>query len=402
MPRRRSKPFHAVLTLAAAFSLAAFLPVIAKAGDPDGLYNWPTHAKLGDGTDIGLILRYQYDINEFSNDNGKFGDSHTNRRKYLGFYVKKPGVYDASVYYDFQSKQWQDAFARLQSKAVFGEDLGAVRFGQSKTPVSFEGVTTSTQTTFIELALPSQAVYENRRVGLDWAIQRPHWLASLGYYGKNLTGKNRGHTIAARVAWVPIHEETDVLHLGVAASQEHPYGLVNALGVQQPATASFKSTPEAGLTTVALVSSGTLSGVDHINRLGLEELWIHGPWSVQGEYLQAQTKFHLPKPNYDLSGYYVFGSWVLTGESRQYHDGNVSNVIPSRPWGAVELAVRYSHLDLNDGRVQGGKEHDWTAGANWYLGTHLRLQANYIRAFSDKKGLVIDPHIFELRAEIFI
>lgn len=402
MPRRRAKPFHAVLTLAAAFSLAAFLPAGAKAGDPDGLYNWPTHAKLGDGTDIGLVLRYQYDVNNFSHDDGKFADSHTNRRKYLGFYVKKPGVYDASVYYDFQSKQWQDAFARLQSKAVFGEDLGAVRFGQSKTPVSFEGVTTSTQTTFIELALPSQAVYENRRVGLDWGIQRPHWLASLGYYGKNLTGKNRGHTLAARVAWVPIHEKTDVLHLGVAASQEHPYGLVNALGVQQPATASFKSTPEAGLTAVALVSSGTLSGVDHINRLGLEELWIHGPWSVQGEYLQAQTKFNLPKPNYDLSGYYVFGSWVLTGESRQYHDGNVSNVIPSRPWGAVELAVRYSNLDLNDGRVQGGKEQDWTAGANWYLGTHLRLQANYIRAFSNKKGLVIDPRIFELRAEIFI
>lgn len=400
MPRR-PKPFHAVLTLVAAFLLAASIPT-AKAGDPDWLYNWPTHAQLSEGTDIGLVLRYQYDLNDFSNDEGKFTDAHTNRRKYLGFYVKKPGVYDATVYYDFQSKQWQDVFARLQSKAVFGEDLGAVRFGQSKTPVSFEGVTTSTQTTFIELALPSQAVYENRRVGLDWAIQRQHWLASLGYYGKNLTGKNRGHTVAARVVWVPIHEATKVLHLGVAASQERPYGLVNALGVKQPATTSFKAPPEAGLTTVSLISSGTLTAVKHINRLGLEGLWIDGPWSVQGEYLRAQTTFDVPRPNYDLSGYYVFGSWVLTGESRQYHDGNVSNVIPAHPWGAVELAMRYSDLDLNDGRVQGGKVHDWTAGANWYLGTHLRLQANYIRAFSNKKGLVIDPHIFELRAEIFI
>jgi len=399
MPRRRSKPFHA---LAAWSALAMLASTAAKAGDADWLYHWPTHAQTSDGTDIGLILRYQYDVNDFSNDDGKFRDSHTNRRRYLGFYVKKPGVYDATVYYDFQSKQWQDVFARLQSKAVFGQDLGAVRFGQSKTPVSFEGVTTSTQTTFIELALPSQAVYENRRVGLDWAIQRPHWLASLGYYGKNLTGKNRGHTVAARAAWVPIHEAKNVLHLGVAASQERPYGLVNALGVQQPATASFKAPPEAGLTTTTLVSSGTLSGVSHINRLGLEGLWIDGPWSVQGEYLQAQTRFEVPRPDYDIAGYYVFGSWVLTGESRQYHDGNVSNVIPDHPWGAVEFAVRYSELDLNDGRVQGGKEHDWTAGANWYVGTHLRLQANYIRAFSNRRGLVIDPHIFELRAEIFI
>lgn len=401
MPRR-STIVHAVLTLAAAVALGAAAPVRADSGDSDALYNWPTHVHTSDGTDIGLVLRYQYDVNDFAHDDGKFADAHTNRRKYLGFYIKKPGVYDATVYYDFQSKQWQDVFARLQSRAVLGEDVGAIRFGQSKTPVSFEGVTTSTQTTFIELALPSQAVYENRRIGLDWAIQRPHWLASLGYYGQNLTGKNRGHTWAARAAWVPIHASAEVLHLGVAASQERPYGLVNALGVQQPASASFKAPPEAGLTSVSLISSGTLSHVDHINRLGLEGLWIDGPWSVQSEYLHAQTRFDVPRPNYNLGGYYVFGSWVLTGESRQYHDGNVSNVIPAHPWGAVEFALRYSELNLNDGRVLGGREHDWTAGANWYIGSHLRLQANYIRAFSNKKGLVIDPRIFELRAEIFI
>ena len=402
MPRR-SPSTKTVLALAASIGLALVVPASAKADDYDWLNNWPTHAQFSDGTDIGLVLRYQYDVNDFSHDDNKFVNSHTNRRKYLGFYVRKPGVYDATVYYDFQSKQWQDAFFRLQTKAIFGDDdFGAIRFGQSKTPVSFEGVTTSTQTTFIELALPSTAVYENRRIGVDWAIQRPHWLASLGYYGQNLQGKNDGHTLAARAAWVPIHQSGEVLHLGAAASQERPYGLVNALGVQQPATASFKTPPEAGLTTVSLISSGTLTGVDHINRLGLEGLWIDGPWSVQSEYLQAQTTFDTAKPNYDLSGYYAFASWVVTGESRQYHDGNVSNVIPSHPWGAVEFAVRYSKLDLDDGKVLGGTEHDWTAGANWYLGTHLRLQANYIRAFSDKRGLVINPHVFELRAEVFI
>lgn len=401
MPRR-SEPVFAMLMLAASVFLTLLAPTTVRAGSDDWLYHWPSHYTASDGTEMGWVLRYQYDVNDFSHDRGVFTDAHTSRRKYLGFYVKKPGVYDATVYYDFQSRQWQDVFARLQSKVLFGADYGALRFGQSKTPVSFEGVTTSTQTTFIELALPSQAVYENRRVGVDWAIQRTHWLASLGYYGENLAGKNHGHTLAARAAWVPIHEAAHVLHLGVAASQERPYGLVNALGVQQPATASFKALPEAGLTTVSLVSSGTLTHVDHVNRLGLEALWIDGPWSMQGEYLRAQTTFRLPEPNYDLDGYYVFGSWVLTGESRQYRDGNVRNVIPSHPWGAVELAARYSELNLNDGRVLGGREHDWTAGVNWYLGSHLRLQANYIRAFSHRKGLVIDPHVVELRAEVFI
>lgn len=401
MPRRPiSNRAFALLTVSMGF--AALVTTSVKADDYDWLNNWPTHVQFSDGTDLGLVLRYQYDVNNFSDDDNKFVNSHTNRRKYLGFYVKKPGVYDATVYYDFQSKQWQDSFFRLQSQWVFGYDFGAVQFGQSKTPVSFEGNTTSTQTTFIELALPSQAIYENRRIGLDWTILRAHWLASLGYYGENMEGNNPGHTAAGRAAWIPIHQANEVLHLGVTASQEHPYGIVNALGDQEPATTSFKTPPEAGLTTVTLISSGTLTDVDHINRLGFEEVWIDGPWSVQSEYLHAQTAFTDAKPNYDVGGYYAYASWVLTGEARQYHNGNVTNVIPSHPWGAFEFALRYSDLDLNDGHVLGGKEHDWTAGANWYLGTHLRVQANYIRAFSNHKGLIINPHVVELRAEVFI
>ena len=86
--------------------------------------------------------------------------------------------------------------------------------------------------------------------------------------------------------------------------------------------------------------------------------------------------------------------------ARQYKDGNVGNVVPSRPWGALEFLLRYSTLDLDDGNILGGREHDWTLGVNWYLGQHLKLQANYIRAFSDRKQLVVDPHIVELRAQI--
>jgi phosphate-selective porin OprO/OprP len=91
---------------------------------------------------------------------------------------------------------------------------------------------------------------------------------------------------------------------------------------------------------------------------------------------------------------------VATGESRPYKDGNVGNVQPSRPWGAVEFAARYSTVDLDGGNIPGGREHDWTLGVNWYLGRHLKLQANYIRAFSDREGLVVNPRVAELRAQV--
>jgi phosphate-selective porin OprO and OprP len=96
----------------------------------------------------------------------------------------------------------------------------------------------------------------------------------------------------------------------------------------------------------------------------------------------------------------VSGSWVLTGESRGYKAGSITGVTPAHDWGALEVAVRYATLDLDDGAVMGGREHDWTVGVNWYLSTHFKLQANYIRAFSDRGNLALDPAIYALRAQL--
>jgi len=374
------------------------LPAMAQ--DYSFLGDWPTHHAFADGTDFGVTGLYQYDVNDFSHDDGLLRDAHTNRRKYFAVYLKKNGVYDAKAEFDFQSKKWQDVFLRVQSKAVFGRDGGALRIGQSKTPVGFEGNISSNAPTFIELALSTQAVYENRRVGVDWALSRPSWLAAVGYYGGDLQGDNGGHTLAGRLAWVPLHQPGDVLHLGVTASRESPASSVNGLGLANVPSARFRSTPEAGLSPLYLVDSGTLKNVDEIDRYGFEALWIRGPWSLQGEHLRANTSFDDGKPAYRIDGWYEFASWVATGESRPYKDGNVGNVVPSRPWGAVEFAARYSTVDLDGGGIMGGREHDWTLGVNWYLGRHLKLQANYIRAFSDRKQLAVDPHIVELRAQI--
>lgn len=382
----------AVLGMAAANALAQ---------ESSFLGDWPTHHVFADGTDFGATVLYQYDANDFSHADGLLRDAHTNRRKYFGVYLKKKGVYDATAVYDFQARQWQDAFFRLQSKSLLGRDIGAFRIGQSKTPVGFEGNTSTPADTFLEQALPTQAVYENRRIGVDWALFRPGWLLAAGYYPRgNVDGKNQGHTFAGRAAWVPRNAQGDVLHLGLTASRESPESRITTLGQYSVPSARFRSTPEAGLTTVRLVDSGTLKNVASIDRYGFEMLWIRGPWSLQGEYLRANTSFDDGKPAYRVDGWYAFASWVATGESRPYKDGNVGNVQPSRPWGALEFALRYSTVDLDGGNVMGGREHDWTLGANWYLGQHLKLQANYIRAFSDRKSLVLNPHIVELRAQI--
>ncbi|WP_430390132.1 OprO/OprP family phosphate-selective porin [Dyella sp. 20L07] len=372
--------------------------------------NWPTHVTASDGTDFGLAVLYQYDLNQFSHDDGRFEDASTNRRKYLGLYVRKPGVYDAIAQYDYQAKQWADAFVRFRSSGVVGKDLGNFRFGYSKTPVGFEGVTSSSATTFIETALPTQAVWEGRRAGVDWAWIRPHFVLNIGdyFWRKDFDGNNPGHTWAGRAAWIPINQPGQVLHLGVSASRET---LDWADEGSVPPSARLRARPEDGLSPVRLVDSGNLTYSKSVDRQGFEALWIDGPWSVQGEYLEAQVERFHGKPDFQTHGFYAFTTWTLTGESRFYSDGNVADrryngrdlqaIRPTHAWGAVELAVRYSELDLNDGAITGGKEHDWTAGANWYIGEHLKFQANYVWAFSDRGNLQVNPHIVEMRAQVY-
>ena len=133
---------YALLSAAIA---AAALAGPAHAYDYD---DWPTHYTFGDGTDLGLVLVYRYDLNDFSDDrkpdgSNAFEDSSTNRRKELGLSLRKKGLYDAIIDYEYQGKTWLDTNVRFYSKAFFGEDYGAFRFGYSKTPVSFEGNTST-------------------------------------------------------------------------------------------------------------------------------------------------------------------------------------------------------------------------------------------------------------------
>lgn len=391
------------LTIGAALSTTA-LSTPARAYDAN---DWPVHYTFSDGTDVGLVGVYRYDLNEFSNDtlaNGssRFADAATNRRKEFGATLKKKGVYDAIIDYEYQGRSWLDVFLRIQSKAFFGRDAGAFRFGYSKTPVVLEGVTSTKADSFLELALPAQAIFEGRRTGVDWEFERPSYLVNAGYYwGQDLLGDNDGTTIAGRVAWTPRKAAGNVLHLGIAASRENRDGTTDGRGIDHPPTARFSSAPETGLTPVRLVDSGSLSYANRVERSGLEALWIDGPWSVQGERLHATAARGHGNPDFSADGFYVFGSWVVTGESRPYANGNVGNIKPKGTWGAVELLLRYSELDLNDGPIRGGKEHDVTLGANWYLTQHFKFQANYIWATSERGNLALDPRIFELRAQIF-
>ena len=408
------------LRCALALALVAAPPAHARNLPGD----WPVKFKTDAGYEFGLKGLYQFDMARFSGDDAHpatgaapFDDRDAWRRKETGLYVKTPWGLDFQLGYDYTRSNgayagWIDNFVRYTS-----DSAGAFRAGQFKTPVGWdESGTSSGATTFMERALPVQAAAAGRRIGVDWTYTGiRNWVLYAAYFdGGDLGGDNDGHGPAARIAWAPLNRQPgggsreigNVLHLGIAVSREDREATTDGRGIVTDPAARFRAKPEAGLASTRLVDTGSLKFPGHIDRLGLEAAWIRGPLLVQAEYLTFGATPR-DRPDFTGNGWYVAGSWVLTGESRPYRNGSIGNVRPIRAWGAFELALRYSAVDLNDGPVRGGTQSDWTLGANWYLGQRFKLQANYVQARSDKyygnsvdRVVGIDPRVFEMRAQI--
>ena len=86
-------------------------------------------------------------------------------------------------------------------------------------------------------------------------------------------------------------------------------------------------------------------------------------------------------------GWQLGASYVLTGEDAAY-----AGVVPNKPfslkdgnWGALELAGRFSTVDIDDEVFASGfttlsanptKADAWTLGLNWYLSRNTKLVLN--------------------------
>ena len=147
----------------------------------------------------------------------------------------------------------------------------------------------------------------------------------------------------------------------------------------------YDGRPESNVTdTYVDTGDFAASGADHF---GVEALLNIGSVSVLGELVQARVDAPaLGNPRF--GGFYVLGSWFLTGEMRPY-DRNVGyarRVVPTGRWGAVELVARLSHVDLDDAAVAGGRFDRLHLGINWWASAQWKLGLGWGRTWLDRFG----------------
>ncbi len=299
-----------------------------------------------------------------------------------------------------------DAWIAYSGFAPFTLQLGAF-----SPPANMDDGTGVESSLFIERATPAELSRAlggaDGRIGLGVRGSGSRWMSSL-----TLTTRTAGDAevfdsqlaTVARVGWLAATAADYNLHTGLSGTWVlQPADQGSAIAGARYAT-RFRDRPELRVDSTRLIDTGSIDA-DAAYAAGIE---IGANW--KNWYLQAENFwFGVERPHASalsdpvFGGYYVQGSWLITGESRRYEAAAGAFQAP-RPFvpatssggrGAWELALRYSHTDLDyrEGvlstaalvdSVRGGTQDILALGVNWYLNANFKLAFNYLNVDVDR------------------
>jgi phosphate-selective porin OprO/OprP len=277
--------------------------------------------------------------------------------------------------------------------------LGDVRIGNQVKPIGFSNNVGQANLPFIErpdnmdafwggfdggfaLGATVRGRTEDERVTWQYGIYRP----AIQVFGVALDKGAYGGRITA----LPVYQEDGerLIHVG--------FGTFNGELVQDEIR--FRARPllrnGPGYAVPVLVDTSQIPGSRQYT-LAPEFAAVYGSWTVQaewtGQFLTDAKQNGQSDGTVFFHGGYAEVLYFLTGEHQDYdkeagafgrvvprNNYHVKKDNPCRTFGAWQLGVRFSYVDLNDKSIQGGQVYDWTVGLNWFLNPNMKLQFNYI------------------------
>lgn len=298
-------------------------------------------------------------------------------------------IFDFTIMPDFGggAAAVQDAFldARFSEKA-------RLRVGKFKVPFGLERLQSATVILFVERAFPS-SLAPVRDVGIQLHGDLAGGVASyaVGVFDGALDGGsadtdlNDGKDVAGRVFLQPFKKSSAKGVQGIGI------GLAATTGTQEGALPSFRS---PGQLTFFSYASGVTAG-GRRTRIFPQASYANGRFRLIGEYVRSgqDTRQGNETIRVTHDAWQAAAAFVLTGETPS--SGGVSpkrSFEKGKGWGALEVAARYSELDVDDAvfslgladaarSVTGARAVG--VGVNWYLTKNVKYVTNYERTTFD-------------------
>ncbi|MEA2091741.1 MAG: porin [Campylobacterota bacterium] len=312
-------------------------------------------------------------------------------KTYLTSYWRRIRVYhkgsffDEKLFYELEysftgSNEYKDIFLGYKNSLSPLNLNYRIKYGNIKIPFSLERYTSSKYITFMERAL-NDAYADGRKLGAELLLCKKLDNDRINLFTSifsNSIDERMDHEVnqpgySIRLTYAHKFEKNHLLSVGGAFMSQDMQG----------EDIRFSQASESELMRDKYVSV-RVKDVDSMKKTNIEALYIYNRYSLQAEYirtsLDALNGEDYIQP-YSFKGYYLQGSYFIVGSGRKYKFSN-STIAKIKPKidGAVELAFRYSHIDLNDKDEQGGTQTDYNYGVNWYINNELKFMVNYVVA----------------------
>jgi phosphate-selective porin OprO and OprP len=357
-------------------------------------FRWDDHPSLffSKDTHIDLRARVQTHVRESEAPLGDASAFDVARRR-IGLEGRIAGIVDFQIEGEIgSSTPWRDVFADYRQF-----DALRVMAGQFKIPFSLDENTGSTNLDFVyrSRAATQLAPGRDRGVMLHGRLLRRSLEYEAGVFrhdGENARTRKAAlvhgrETVAGRVTVLPFVRSGSIvsdLQFAVAATgSDVPEG-ISALRGRTALDAPF-------FPADYYVRGRRL-------RTGLEMRWRPGPFSIKSEYMRVSTeRLGQSVGDTDLSplvgeGWYVSGTWIVTGEKKSRGLEAPRRSLLRRGVGALELAARVEKLRFHSTAsgdipspspradvVLPNSDRAVTFGFNWVPLRGIKIQGNVIR-----------------------
>ena len=265
-----------------------------------------------------------------------------------------------------------------------------VKVGHYKEGFSMETTTTSRYLTFIERSLVSKMA-PSRHLGLQGNYWGKHFLAIAGIHFRPTgeleeantakdankdKGTNDGISYTGRFVYMPIQEQSKVLHIGAAASYRTPKSHLEVPNSYRFSTRAFTS-----INRKKYIDTDDITDVDNNLLLGAELAGAWNQFMFQSQYMVNKINRIGDAKDVTIEGGFVQAGWLIFGGSYVYNnkEGEFTQVNRGKDWGDIELAARFDYMNANDfdAKIYGGAANAYTLGVNYHINSNVKLMLNY-------------------------
>ncbi|QOP40344.1 OprO/OprP family phosphate-selective porin [Sulfurimonas marina] len=310
--------------------------------------------------------------------------------------------FDKKLFYELEysliedEDHYKDFYIGYKNKLRAINGAYRIKAGNLKVPFSLYRYSTSKNLSFMERPLGDDAFSIPRKLGVELLINSKldRHLFSLFVCGfTNSIDERKENEInkpgaSLRATYTYKASKRELLHLGFGALQQD----------YKNEDLRYRQNSESSILDDKYVSVRIRDVNDLLNK-NFDLLFINHKYSLQAGYTTSDIS--ADKDDYSFYSYFMEGSYFLLGKGKRFDfkESKFSKIKP-RQDGAVELALRYSYINLNDKDEHGGEQTNYGFGVNWYINDETKVMTEYIMALpkdtDDYDGLI---NIYQMRIQ---